>query len=75
MMYHLPLALITAHRAVQTHLNSALPGAPLVAEPTSAEARPRTYRTRTALATRLARVADVVAPKGMAPSHRPASSR
>jgi hypothetical protein len=71
MLNHLPLAMITAQRAMQTHLHSALPDAPVVVDPAPAVARPRTYRTRAALSTRLARVADLVAP----PSHRPASSR
>ena len=75
MLNHLPLALITAARAAEREILSARPNAPVVPEPTPAVARPRTYRTRAALATTLARVADAVAPIDWAPSHRAASSR
>ena len=49
-------------RAMETEIRSALPDAPVVAEPTPAEARPRAYRTRAAIATGFARIADAVAP-------------
>jgi hypothetical protein len=75
MLNNLPFALITAHRAMQTHVNSARPDAPVVPEAIRTHARPRTYRTRAALAARLARVADYVAPGGGVPAHRTASSR
>lgn len=74
MLYHLPLAMITAHRALETELRSALPDAPLVVETTSAEARPSVYRTRAAIASSFARAASVVAPVGWTPQ-RTASSR
>jgi hypothetical protein len=74
MLQHLPLALITAQRAMDTEIRSALPDAPQVAEATTAEVRPSVYRTRAAIATSFARVADAVAPMGWTP-HRTASSR
>jgi hypothetical protein len=75
MLNYLPSAVITAMRTMQTEALSALPGAPVVTETPRAAARPRTYRTRAALATTLAHVADLVAPGNGAPSHQPASSR
>ena len=74
MLQHLPFALITAQRAMETEIRSALPGAPVVPEPTPAEARPGVYRTRAAIATSFARVAGAVAPAGWTPQ-RTASSR
>lgn len=73
MLNILPYAFFTAQRAMELEVRSALPNAPVVADTPRSRARPRTYRTRAALATRLARVADAVAPGGLAPAHRPAS--
>jgi hypothetical protein len=75
MLNYLSSAVITAVRTMNTEALSALPGAPVVTETPRAAARPRTYRTRTALATRLASFADFVSPSNGVPSHQPASSR
>lgn len=70
-----PVALTRVQHTVETEMRSALPGAPVVPERTRTTARQRTSRSRAALATRLARFADFVAPRGAAPAHRTASSR
>jgi hypothetical protein len=73
MLNELPVAMILARKGViESH--SALPNAPVVVEPTRV-ARPRTYRSRAAVAATLSRVADLVAPNGVVPTHRTASSR
>ncbi len=74
MLNQLPFAMITVQRAIENEMRSALPGAPVVDAP-APHTRPRSYRTRAAFATRLARVADAVAPSGWAPSREAASSR
>jgi hypothetical protein len=74
MLNYLPFAPITALRTMQTEALSALPGAPVVTD-TPRAARQWTHRARAALATRLARVADFVAPRNRATSHQAASSR
>jgi hypothetical protein len=58
---------------MDSELRSALPDAPQVAEPTP-DTRPSVYRTRAAIATSFARIADAVAPIGWTPQ-RTASSR
>jgi hypothetical protein len=73
MLNYLPAAIIASQETTTSLSHSALPNAPVIAEPV--DARPRTYRTRAALSTGLARIADAVAPKGWAPSHQTASSR
>ena len=67
-------ALIAVRQAAEREINSARPNAPVVPEVTP-DVAPRTYRTRAALASRLARVADLVAPSDWVPAHRAASSR
>jgi hypothetical protein len=69
-----PVAMILARKGF-LEMHSARPDAPVVAEPASAVKRPRTYRSRAALATTLSRVADLVAPNGVVPTRRTASSR
>ena len=68
-------ALIAVREAAEREILSARPNAPVVHEQTRAVAHRRAYRLRAALATTLARVADVVAPIGWAPAPRAASSR
>jgi hypothetical protein len=75
MLTNLPFALITAQRALNNEILSARPGAPVIVETPRTPSRPRIYRTRAALATRVTGVADLVAPRGWAPTHRAASSR
>jgi hypothetical protein len=68
-------ALITVREAAQREILSARPDAPVVPDQPGRVSRHRTYRTRVALAGRLARVADLVAPSDWVPAHRAASSR
>ncbi len=75
MLNYMPFPLITAQRAMEIEVRSAFPDAPVVPHTARSDSRPRTYRTRAALATGLARVADLVAPSGGAPAHRAATSR
>jgi hypothetical protein len=67
MLNQLPVAMLLARKGV-VEMHSALPDAPVVTEPAPAEAHPRTYRTRTAVASRLARLADLVGPVDFAHS-------
>lgn len=64
-----PVALITVHRAAQATITSALPHAPVVAEPQPRAARPRLVGTRGVLAAALRRAADRVAPPVCSPAH------
>jgi hypothetical protein len=64
-----PVALITVHRAAQATITSALPHAPVVAQPQQAPRQPRLVGTRGALATALRRAADRVAPPVCSPAH------
>jgi hypothetical protein len=74
MLDQLPVAMIIARRGV-AEMHSALPNSPVVVEPARAVSSPRTYRTRAAVAARLSRIADLVAPTGVTPTRRTASSR
>jgi hypothetical protein len=67
-------ALIAVRQAAEREILSARPNAPVVPDVTT-DVAPRTYRTRAALASSLARVADLVAPRDWVPAHRAASSR
>jgi hypothetical protein len=68
-------ALTVVREAAQREILSARPDAPVVPDQPRRASRPRTYRTRAALARRLAHVADLVAPGDWVPAHRAASSR
>jgi hypothetical protein len=74
MMNEFSFALIALQRGT-TEMRSALPDAPVVAERSGSRRRPRTYRSRAAIATMIARLADLVAPIGWTAQHRAASSR
>jgi hypothetical protein len=74
MLNELPVAMILARKGVR-EMHSARPDAPVVAEPASPVTRPRTYRGRAAVAATLTRVAEFVAPNGIVPARRTASSR
>ena len=67
-------ALIAVRQAAEREILSARPDAPVVPYVTT-DAAPRTYRTRAALASGLARVADLIAPRDWMPAHRAAPSR
>jgi hypothetical protein len=67
--------MIAVREAAENEILSARPNAPVVPHVAGRDARPRTYRTRAALAARIARVADRVAPTDWVPAHRAASSR
>jgi hypothetical protein len=67
MLNYPPFALLLS-RDLMAESRSALPNAPVVLEPAPAVARPRTYRTRVALASGFARLADAVGPVDWAPS-------
>jgi lipid A disaccharide synthetase len=67
-------ALIAVRQAAEREILSARPDAPVVLD-VAAETAPRTYRTRAALASSLARIADLVAPRDWVPAHRAAPSR
>jgi hypothetical protein len=67
-------ALIAVQQAAEREILSARPNAPVVPEVTK-DAAPRTYRTRAAVASILARIADLIAPRDWVPAHRAASSR
>jgi hypothetical protein len=69
------LSVIAIRRAAETEMRSALPHAPVITEPARRAGRPRTYRSRAAIATRLDRIADAIAPSGWAPAQRTVSSR
>jgi hypothetical protein len=75
MLDQLPVAMTSVQRIIDTEMRSALPAAPVVVDTIRTATRPRAYRARAAVATWLARVADLVAPSGGASSHRAASSR
>jgi hypothetical protein len=69
------VALMIVQRLSDTESLSARPAAPVIADAHPRTAVPRTYRSRAAIATRLARLAELVAPIGWVPSHRTAPSR
>jgi hypothetical protein len=64
-----PVALISVHRAAQATVTSALPHAPVVAEPRPRARQPRLAGTRGVLASALRRAADRVAPPVCSPAH------
>lgn len=66
-MDNLPIAMIIAQDAVSREVTSALPDAPVVPYVAPARRRPRTFRTRSALAGALQRAADAVAPAECSP--------
>jgi hypothetical protein len=74
MLYEMA-ALNVVRESAQREVLSARPHAPVVPDVPRRVPRQRTYRTRAALAGRLARVADLVAPSDWVPVHRAASSR